>query len=222
MPVNHQFDEDRIYDLKALKDEFCLERWAATRLVDRGALQQVATGCYVAGDFVPGIRDEIAVVALRCPHAVVHLHSAADFHGLANRSTPDVFFAIPVSRRAPTIGGNFGAGLRATRVARSEDFSVGVERIRIRGVEVALTSKERTVCDMWRYSASNPSLKGDGPRVGMEELEDVTSAYFGSRPDAADRLARTMEELAPGKKALQAFVDHLRTFGSGYRSGRAA
>jgi hypothetical protein len=212
-------DPERIYDLATLKGQQ-LERWDVTRLAQRGMLQSLGTGAYAHRDFVPGLHDGLAVVALRCPDAIFNLHTAAELHNMNNRNLPKIFLGVPARCAPPTIGGKFTTALNIIRWKRSQDVEVGIEDRIIRGVPVKVTDPERTVCDMWRYSLRNPGLRGNPTRILDEDLEYCMNAYLDQNEGASSALLDMMEMLKVSKNTYDAFIDNLRTHIGGYSHSR--
>lgn len=212
-------DPDRIYDLDQLK-KLGLARWDVTRLVQKEMLASLATGAYVRHDFVPGIHDDLAVIALRCPKATLNLHTAADLHEMNNRNLPKIYIGVPITQKPPQIGGNFLAELNVIRWKRDQDIAVGIEERIIRGVTVRLTDPERTVCDMWRYSLNNPGLRGKPTKIGAEALNYCLNAYLDQNDGASSALIDMIDELGVSENSREAFLQDLRNHIGGYSHDR--
>lgn len=217
-PAN--LDTDRIYGIAELTDRFGLQRWEVARLVAKGILESPGTGTYVSQHFVPSEHDDLAVIALRCSQAVFHLHTAADLHGLSNRSYFGICLGVPASQRAPSIGRNFTSEITTTRWTRPHDHTVGVEERIIRKVTVRLTDQERTVCDMWRYSFHNPAFRVGSIRIMDEDLTHCVISYLKQNDGATGALAEMMDRLEAPRSSQEAFVQYLRTFSAGYAHER--
>ncbi|NTF17750.1 hypothetical protein G6L37_05005 [Agrobacterium rubi] len=211
---------DRIYSLGDLERTLGLQRWDVSRLLQKGVLDSLGTGVYVHRDFVPGLQDDLAIIALRCPEAVFNLYTSADLHEMNNRTLQGVYVGIPASQRAPTVGGNFVTKILATRWSREIDMTVGVEERIVRAVPIRLTDPERTVCDMWRYSMQNPGLRGNPKRIGDEELSYALRKYLDVNDGATSALAEMMYRLDAPRSTQDAFVQYLRAFTSGYEHNR--
>lgn len=215
-----RLDPDRLYGIEELTGGFGLQRWEVARLVQRGALQSPGTGTYVHHEFVPGEHDDLAVVAIRSPSAVFHLHTASDLHGMNNRNLPGIYLGIPAAQRVPSIGRNFVSDLIVTRWSRDADSLVGIEERIVRKVTVRLTDQERTVCDMWRNSFHNPGVRGNPRRIGDAELNHCLICYLDQNDGATGALADMMEKLEAPRSSQDAFVQFLRTFTAGYERER--
>lgn len=119
-----------------------------TRLVGAGKLRRVARGVYALaeGDTAGHLR-RLAEVALRAPGRVVCLLSALHVHGLLDAEPPEVWLAIPRTRRAPAIS---SPPLRCVRYG-SARFAQGIEEMQVDGVRVAIYGAAKTVADCWRH-----------------------------------------------------------------------
>lgn len=119
-----------------------------TRLVAAGKLRRVARGVYALGEGdTAGHRRRLAEVALRAPGRVVCLLSALHVHGLLDAEPPEVWLAIPPTRRAPAIS---SPPLRCVRYGAAR-FAQGVEELHVDGVRVAVYGAAKTVADCWRH-----------------------------------------------------------------------
>lgn len=117
------------------------------RLVARGELEQASRGLYRAPDAEATELHSLVEVSLRVPHATVCLLSALQVHGLTTELPHAVWLMIDTRARAPKLDTPAIEVVRAHGAAREH----GVERRRVEGVEVRITSPAKTVADCFRY-----------------------------------------------------------------------
>ena len=133
-------------------------------LVRRGLVERWGRGLYAAADADIHEHAGLAAAVARVPHAVICLLSAARFHGLTTIIDPAVWLAIPTGSREPSVS---GMQLRIVR-ASPTSHGYGVERHTIAGVDVPITSPEKTVADAFKYRT----------RVGRDVALEVLAAYL--------------------------------------------
>ncbi|MHB8874400.1 MAG: type IV toxin-antitoxin system AbiEi family antitoxin domain-containing protein [Myxococcaceae bacterium] len=121
-------------------------------------LEKVGRGIYAprGRTFSP-----LAIAVARAPGATLCLLSALDFHGLLAAPPPEVWFAIHRNARTPRV-----EGARFVRSA-GRCLVLGVERWRVEGVPLSVTSVAKTIVDCFRFSGQV------GERAGPEALEEA-------------------------------------------------
>ena len=139
-----------------------VSRVTLQRAVDRGHVVRRSRGVYVTADQPTTRHADVASVSVRVPKAVVCLLSALDFHGLTTQMPHAVWIMIQKSAHRPNIT---APGIRVV-LASGQALTAGVERHRIEGVEVPLTTPAKTVADCFRYRATV------GKDVAIEALRD--------------------------------------------------
>lgn len=194
-------------------------RPAIGRLVQGGSLATPMRGIYrVAGGDEHPFMDKLAVMSKHCPNAVFFLFTAASFHNLLERDPSFEHIGLPPAQRAaPT----FSAGelpVDVVRWSRIEDWEIGVDVHRHLEVDVRITSPERTLFDLWRYSFRNPTLKGTSPRVSDENLFANFAAYFDRIGRDVGPLGDLAERLETRETTLSAYSDFLTTFERGFNA----
>jgi len=173
----------RARDLEALG----VSRVALQRAVDRGQVMRRARGLYVKPDHAATRHTDIAAVGARTPKAVVCLVSALEYHGLTTQVPHAVWIMIHKSSHRPT----FNAP--AVRVVRASGpaLTTGVEKNKIEGVVVQMTTPAKTVADCFRYRDTV------GTDVAVEALRDCLRKRKATPSDIfemakVDRVARVM------------------------------
>ena len=167
----------RARDLDAAK----IPRAYLARLCDRGELEHVGRGVYGLPDAPATEHHGIAQVSKRVPHATICLLSALQVHGLTTEAPHAVWIMIDTRARTPAIDTPAIEVVRAHGPAREH----GVERRRIEGVHVHITTPAKTVADCFRYrrhvgldvalAALRDYLRRRAPR-GIDALVDAARA----------------------------------------------
>jgi len=173
----------RTRDLESLG----VPRVALQRAVDRGHVIRRARGVYVKSDHAATRHTDLAAVGARSPKAVVCLVSALEYHGLTTQVPHAVWIMIHKSSHRPI----FEAP--AVRVVRASGpaLTTGVEKHKIEGVVVQMTTPAKTVADCFRYRDTV------GTDVAVEALRDCLRKRKATPADIfemakVDRVARVM------------------------------
>ncbi|WP_327211201.1 hypothetical protein [Rhizobium leguminosarum] len=219
MPEKRPIDFfDRLYSVEEL-GRLGHSRTAIGRLVQAGVLESPLRGVYrpAGGDENPFL-DKLAAMSKHCPNAVFFLFTAAAHHELLEREPSAEHVGLPPSQRAaPTFSGG-ELPLDVIRWSRIEDWEVGVDVRRHLGVDVRITSPERTLFDMWRYSFKNPTLRGTSPRVTDENLFAAFGAYFDKISRDVGGLGDLAQSLETRETTLEGYGDFLVTFERGFNA----
>lgn len=144
------------------------------RLVARGILEQVGRGLYRLADSDATELRSLADVVARVPEGIICLLSALQVHGLTAEAPHAVWLMIDTRARAPKIRTPAVEIVRAHGAARSH----GVDKRRIDGVLVKLTTPAKTVADCFRYRR----------HVGLETALAALRDYLGKRAGTVDAL----------------------------------
>jgi predicted transcriptional regulator of viral defense system len=158
------------------------------RLLREGSVERHGRGLYVAARHAYTAEHSLAQVAKRVSAGVICLLSALRFHGLTTQSPAEVWVALPIKARKPSIE---YPRLRVARFSGAA-FSEGVEEHQIEGVQVAIYSAAKTVADCFKYRNKI------GIDVAVEALRDFTRTQRGGGNDLARfaricRVARVMQ-----------------------------
>ena len=124
-----------------------MNRVGIRKLAAKGDLIQVSRGVYRVADAPLESHEDLALVALRKPEAVICLLSALRFHELTTESPGSVWIAVENHSRPPRI---------ETLQLRVHYFSgdalrEGVETHTIAGVPVRIYSAAKTVADCFKF-----------------------------------------------------------------------
>jgi predicted transcriptional regulator of viral defense system len=137
-----------------------------TRLVRAGALTRLGRGLYELPDREVSAFGAFAEVTRRDPKSVICLLSALRFHGLTTQAPADVWIALPNKAHFPQ---SMPVPIRVVRVTGSA-LSEGIERHRIDGVPVRVTTVARTVVDCFKFRSTV------GLDVALEALREAWHA----------------------------------------------
>jgi predicted transcriptional regulator of viral defense system len=118
-----------------------------TRLVNQGKLEHAGRGLYRLPDADVTELRSLAEVATRVPRAIICLLSALQVHALTTEVPHAVWVMIDSRARAPKLDTPAIEVVRAHGPARDH----GVEKRRIEGVSVPITTPAKTVADCFRY-----------------------------------------------------------------------
>jgi predicted transcriptional regulator of viral defense system len=143
------------------------------RLVEEGALEQPARGQYRIAGKAPSAGHTLAVAALAVPQGILCLLSALRLHDLGTQTPHEVWMLIGAKAWEPT---NPSVPLRIIR-SRNPHEDIGVDRQKIEGVEVRVTSPERTVVECFKYRSTI------GLDVALEAMRDLIKRRRGKTDD---------------------------------------
>lgn len=156
-----------------------LSRTALSRLVAAGTLERVGRGLYAPANAKVTQHHTLVEAAKRVPLGVVCLLSALRFHGLTTQNPHEVWIAIDVKARKPVAA---WPPLRIVRFS-GEALTYGVERQVLEGVEVCMTSREKTVADCFKYRN----------KIGLDVALDALREYLRAKRRSVDALVRAAE-----------------------------
>lgn len=158
-----------------------ISRMALHRLVSANEIERVGNGIYRLPSKA-GMFDDWAVLATRYPEAVVATLSAAVYHQTTQEMPGSIHVALPRSSGRSALPESFPVMTKVMRWTASDGYdplSSGVERYEIDGVAVRITSPERTLVDMFRYSPFNPSARDTAIHVSEEAFLDCLQRTVG-------------------------------------------
>jgi predicted transcriptional regulator of viral defense system len=143
-----------------------ISRVQLSRLVEKGLVERVARGLYVAADAQYTEQHTFAEAAKRAPRGVICLLSALHFHGLTTQLPREVWMAIDGKARLPKDSSPPLRFVRFSPLALSE----GVEEHDIEGVLVKVFDPAKTVVDCFKYRSKI------GQDIALEALRDCARA----------------------------------------------
>ena len=133
-----------------------------SQLVERGLVDRVARGVYVASDAEYTESHALAEAAKRVPKGVICLLSALRYHDLTTQLPWEVWIGIGSKAWAPRAS---GSALRVIHYSVAT-LALGVEHHTVEGVDVAVFDPGKTVVDCFKYRSTV------GFDVALEALRD--------------------------------------------------
>ena len=143
-------------------DRHEIPREYLSRLERAGRLERVARGLYRVPDAELSEHHTLAQVAKRVPHGIACLLTALAFHDMTTQAPFEVWWAIDVKDRRPSLDDLPVRIVRFSGAALVE----GVVEHRVEGVAVRVTSPAKTVADCFKYRNKI------GTDVAIEALRD--------------------------------------------------
>ncbi|NLX75941.1 MAG: hypothetical protein GXZ01_00970 [Clostridiaceae bacterium] len=116
------------------------------RLIVDGVITKIKRGFYELSDYI--IRDEV-IIARLFPQAVIFLESALLYYGYTDRIP--LAWQIAVDKYSKTTQYNINYPLIEPYYLEPKFLDIGVDVIRIDGVEIRIYDRDRTICDVLRY-----------------------------------------------------------------------
>jgi predicted transcriptional regulator of viral defense system len=131
---------------------------------------------------------QIACIATAIPSAVICARMAAYLHEMTEGNLNTFYFGIPWKNRHR---GSFlmDNDVRFIKWRSERDLTVGVETMKVANTDVKITSRERTLVDIFRYS----SFKKRGVQLDIgidpEAFHEILSRYLHDKEREPDQLA---------------------------------
>lgn len=171
-----------------------VHRDTVRQLTASGALEQVSRGLYRLSGAAPLTEPDLVVVARRVPGAVVCLVSALSLHELTTQIPHGVDIALSRGRRRPRLEFPPIHVYWWSPAALEQ----GIETRSFGGVDVRVTTAERSVADVFRYRN----------QLGLDLAIEALRAWRerrGSKPERlleAARVVRVEKALLPYLQAV--------------------
>ena len=212
METDSFFANNPVFRVEHFREQCCKDVSEETvqtklkRLKASGRIRQLVSGVYavvpIGEDAAAFTADPLLVASRLSPDSLLAYHSAFEALGFANQVFSQVTYLTASShRRTRHLGSNtFVALSPPKRLGKGWD-KVGVETIRRQGLEVMVTSRERTFVDC----LSRPQYSG-----GLEELFACVGALPSLDFDLVRRYLKALH--SPTLYARAGFV--LERFGS--------
>ncbi len=162
---------------------------------EQGIVEQVSRGLYRLAGAEPLSDPDLIIVTKRVPGAVVCLGSALEFHDLTTQISHEVHIALRRGRRKPRLE---HPPIKVYWWA-TPALEQGVEKHLRSGVELSVTSPERSVADAFRYR------KQLGTDLAVEALR-AWRERRSARPEALLEAARVVHVESVIRPYLQALL----------------
>ena len=140
-----------------------LTRSELSRMVASGRLVRLGRGLYAAPEYEPGENQALVAVAQRAPKVVFCLLTALRFHDLTTQAPFQVWIAIGNKGHPPRLA---YPPIRTVRYS-VESLSAGVEKHKVEGATIRVTSIAKTVADCFKFRNKV------GLDVALEALRDA-------------------------------------------------
>jgi predicted transcriptional regulator of viral defense system len=124
-----------------------LKRVEISRYVAAGELRRLRRGLYCLPNYCQNEHGDLAIVGKQISEAVICLLSAMCYHELTTQVPAEVWIAIDRKARAPSLD---VLNLKVMRFGQTA-LSYGVEARVIEGVQVRITTIEKTIADCFKY-----------------------------------------------------------------------
>ena len=127
--------------------------WTMSRMQESGVLERVIPGVYISASCAKSPLLEPAGWTLRFPTAVVGLLTAASYYQLTDAFTQGVWLLVP---KGGTVPRSRTAAVQVVQihpqwVEPASDAENGITHIVTHGIDLRITTPERTVLDLWKY-----------------------------------------------------------------------
>jgi len=163
-------------------------------LVEDGKIVKLSLGLYSLPER-DTTWDMLAAVSVRYPSAVICMASAAAYHGLTAENPHEVWAAFPYDGSIPRPSDLCVRGFRW----KPGSMKIGVENVDIGGVQVKMTSPERTVVDYLRTMN----------RTGETELALEALGNFKGKLSSLLKIARELK----AERAVMPYVQAAQGLG---------
>jgi predicted transcriptional regulator of viral defense system len=156
------------------------------KLVNEGQLVKLKRGIYQWVE--EGELEDLEILVRLIPDAVIFLHSALFYHGYTDR-TPDCFH-IAVDRNCNKRKLKFDYPQIKPYFMKKEYLGIGIKEVLINEIKVKIFDKERTICDVLRYSN----------KIDKEVVNKAIQSYVNDRSKDINKLIDYSKKLNIYKK----------------------
>ncbi len=165
------------------------------RLVEAGRIERPAAGHYALAGRIDILDTDWVAFALQVPEGVIGLLTAAVHHEMT-QEMPAFLQAFGPRTRAGrlTLGGDSGASVDLVTSRNALHLTEGVILVEKSGVPIRVTSKERTLVDMFLFSPFNSRTTDRSARIPEETFLDSLSRC-GDDPDFSFDLFHEIAEV---------------------------
>lgn len=185
------------------------------RMAEAGEIERLAHGVYGLPDLGSPYLNW-AALSVRVPSAVFCLTSAATFHRITQNMEARTVIGVPhdLGQIQGGRGKAYPVRIKLLRWRSQESLTEGVDIHEIDGVPVRITSPERTVVDMFRFSGRNRRCR----KVHVQDetfldclAKALDPANQVANPDEIGRIAETFGLKQAIEPFLQSFQHAINT-----------
>ena len=180
------------------------------RLVLQGVAEKPAARHYALHGRIDILDADWVAFSLQVPDGVIGLLSAAVHHEMTQELSAHPQAFVPRSRtNSITLGGDSGAYFETISSRNKNHLSEGVETVIKSGTPVRITSKERTLLDLFIFSPFNSRTTASTARIPEETFLDSLAKCVDDTDFSFDKfhtLAAVFEcssRVAPYTKTLR-------------------
>lgn len=146
------------------------------RMTEHGTVSRPAAGFYTLPGRIDILDIDWVAFSLQVPDGVIGLLSAATHHDMTQEMTARPQAFVPRSRAGRIkLGGESGAIFDCVTSRNPLFLTEGIETVGFSAVPVKITSKERTLLDLFVFSPFNPSTTDAAARIPEETFLDSLS-----------------------------------------------
>ncbi|WP_246504414.1 type IV toxin-antitoxin system AbiEi family antitoxin domain-containing protein [Bradyrhizobium agreste] len=174
-----------------------------SRMVQKGALNQLSRGLYQLPDALLDGNHSLAVAAKLIPNGVICYDSALAFHELTDRIPPYVWMAIGPRDWRPKIT---RPRIQIMRFGPKE-FDKGVEHHIIEGVSVSIYTPAKTIVDLFK-SGKYPKAFYNAP-AGLAHATQTMKDALRLRKATPSEIAKYAVEAGIWEKIVQPRLEAL-------------
>ncbi|MCB0335135.1 MAG: type IV toxin-antitoxin system AbiEi family antitoxin domain-containing protein [Bdellovibrionales bacterium] len=137
------------------------------QLVEDGSIQRIRHGLYKLTDYPWHEYSDLVDICKAKPQAIIALASALEFHGLTTFMPSEITIALPKNYTYDSFKENYPP----VKVFYFPErfYNTGCELTQLKNGEIRIYSKEKTICDMFRYR------KTFGEDIALEGLNNYLS-----------------------------------------------
>lgn len=164
------------------------------RLVAGGEVEKVGPGFYRLTAAKPSEFETLALVSSAVPSGIICLLSALRFHDIGTQAPHEVWIALDRKARKPV---RLPARVRIVRFSGAM-LTYGIEKRRVLGVLVRVTSPARTVVDCFRYRR----------KLGLDVALEALQGALRSRKATTDEITRAAD-VCHARTVMKAYLEAL-------------
>jgi hypothetical protein len=137
-------------------------------------------------EYSPLLDELVAIQISGGPETVMCFYAAANYHGMGEDSRAVHHVAVPHKRGKPPHLTNFE--ILRFRNKSEFDFTIGVETVNHRGIDVKITNKSRTAIDMLRFSPKGGNIVKPQISIDLESAEKVLASCIDDSETSNDEI----------------------------------
>lgn len=146
------------------------------RMLSNGTIERPASGHYALPGRIDVMDLDWVAFSLQVPEGVLGLLTAATHHGITQELPVHLHAFVPRTRSGHfRLGGDSGASVDVVMSRHDRYLTIGVEEVVKSGHTVRLTTKERTLVDLFLFSPFNSRTTDRSVRIPEETFLESLS-----------------------------------------------